>query len=95
MIRTSLILRIQIIYMILKAVRPLLAAFRSSIIVLRISSHRKRNLVYSNTNNNNNKDMEKEEEKESLAYCSRFAAPPLLIDYFPWCYVSVNNETLW
>ncbi len=39
--------------------------------------------------------MEKEEEKESLAYCSRFAAPPLLIDYFPWCYVSVNNETLW
>ena len=78
--------------MILKAVRLLLAAFKSNIIVLRISSYGKRNLVNSNTNTNN-ANMDKEEE--SLACPSRFAAPPLLIDYFPWCYVSVNNEILW
>jgi hypothetical protein len=64
--------------------------------VLRISSYGKRNLVNSNTNTNNaNMDKEEKKEEESLACPSRFAAPPLLIDYFPWCYVSVNNETLW
>ena len=78
--------------MILKAGKTTISGFRSNIIVLRISSYGKRNLVNSNTNTNN-ANMDKEEE--SLACPSRFGPPPLLIDYFPWCYVSVNNEILW